>query len=69
MKKRFLVLLTALVFVSSCGGSVDTPSLQTVTPVLVAQGEWTKVYRFQDGNTTCYFTEGGTIEAGDIFCK
>lgn len=73
MKRKLMVLLMALVVVSSCASSVQSPtSSQVPIAILIAQGQDISVFKFQDGDTVCYFTETTFIaseQAGGIFCK
>lgn len=63
MRKLFCIILL-MFFLSACGisaagqpGDVSSTSEPTSKAVLVAKGTFNKVFRFQDGARTCYFTE------------
>jgi hypothetical protein len=62
MKKLFCIVLLMFAL-GACGpateglsGSGAPPTEPVNKAVLVAQGSFNKVFRFQDGTRTCYFT-------------
>jgi hypothetical protein len=73
--KRIILWIVLLLGLVSCGPAEglympNKVSDGKIQAVLIAEGGSTQVYRFTDGNVTCYYTENNTINtASGIWCK
>jgi hypothetical protein len=78
MKKFFVILLVVSmsVVLSGCGstnGSESWPAVSKpaslISPKLIAETGGQQIYKFSDGDRTCYFTENISFKsAGGIWC-